>query len=57
VPFKSLEDDQSLMKRIKEYVKSFKSEGQTVSFSVHGTSFEGLMVLCEAFTPVVQPLV
>lgn len=55
VPKADLQQDQSLMKRIKEYIKSFKENDVTVSFSVHETTFDGLMVLCEAFSTKIQP--
>ena len=57
IPEEDLKRDQSLMKKIKEFVRSFRSDGKTVSFSVHPTTFEGIMVLCHAFSTQIQSLV
>ena len=54
VPQDDLKQDHSLMKKIKEYIKEFKDKDITVSFSVHETTFDGLMVLCEAHSTKIQ---
>ena len=55
IPLSDLQEDNSLMKRIKDYIKEFKDQDITVSFSVHETTFGSLMVLCEVFSPHIQP--
>ena len=57
IPEADLKQDQSLMKRIKEYVRSYRGDDKTVSFSVHPTTFDGIMVLCHAFSTQIQALV
>tara|TARA_B100000214_G_scaffold309688_1_gene241352 strand:+ start:598 stop:1458 length:861 start_codon:yes stop_codon:yes gene_type:complete len=56
VPSKDLDDDPTLMKKIKDHVKSFKNDTVSTSFSVYSTSFESLMVLCSATSARIQPL-
>tara|TARA_R110002126_G_scaffold63966_1_gene164009 strand:- start:715 stop:1575 length:861 start_codon:yes stop_codon:yes gene_type:complete len=56
VPSQELDQDPTLMKKIKEHVKSFKSGNISTSFSVYSTSFDNLMVLCSATSARIQPL-
>jgi len=56
VPEKMLADDSSLMKKIKNHVKSYKQDDISSSFSVYSTSFDDLMVLCLAYSSQIQPL-
>lgn len=57
IPSGDLEDDPTLMKKIKEHVKSFKKDTISTSFSVYSTTFDKLMVLCSATSSRIQPLV
>ena len=54
IPAQDVEQDASLMKKIKNHVKRYASSGQSVSFSVYETSFDQLMVLCTAFSYHIQ---
>lgn len=54
VPEKDLDADPTLMKKIKDHVKSFKNDNISTSFSVYSTSFENLMVLCTATSSRIQ---
>tara|TARA_Y100001963_G_C6682838_1_gene400703 strand:- start:118 stop:975 length:858 start_codon:yes stop_codon:yes gene_type:complete len=54
IPSGLLESDGSLMKQIKNHIKGFKTSDQSTSFSVYGTSFEQLMVLCCVFSHKIQ---
>ena len=54
VPKKDLEEDASLIKRIKEHVKSYKTEDVSTSFSVYETTLDSLIVLCCAYSPKIQ---
>lgn len=56
IPAGDLDDDPTLMKKIKEHVKSFKTENVSTSFSVYSTTFNELMVLCSATSSRIQPL-
>ena len=56
VPSRDLDNDPTLMKKIKEHVKSFKNDSISTSFSVYSTSFDNLMVLCAANSAKIQPL-
>lgn len=56
VPARDLDNDPTLMKKIKEHVKSFKNDSISTSFSVYSTSFDNLMVLCAANSAKIQPL-
>mgnify|MGYP003149716798 CR=1 FL=1 len=56
IPEKMLEDDPTLMKKIKKHVKSFKQDNISTSFSVYATTFENIMVLCQATSSRIQPL-
>jgi len=56
VPKTDLAEDASLVKRIKEHVKSYKSEEVSTSFSVYETTLDSMMVLCIAYSQRVQTL-
>lgn len=56
VPSQDLDNDPTLMKKIKEHVKSFKNGSISTSFSVYSTSFDNLMVLCSATSAKIQSL-
>jgi hypothetical protein len=56
VPSQDLDNDPTLMKKIKEHVKSFKNGSISTSFSVYSTSFDNLMVLCAATSAKIQSL-
>ena len=57
IPTQDLDDDPTLMKKIKDHVKSFKNDKVSTSFSVYSTSFDNIMVLCTATSSKIQPLV
>jgi len=54
VPTELLNTDGSLMKKIKNHIKGFKTSDQSTSFSVYGTSFDQMMVLCCVFSQKIQ---
>ena len=56
VPEKDLEEDPTLMKRIKEHVKNHQKPHTSTSFSVYSTTFENLMVLSVATSGKIQTL-
>tara|TARA_R100001460_G_scaffold103579_3_gene148862 strand:+ start:507 stop:1370 length:864 start_codon:yes stop_codon:yes gene_type:complete len=56
IPKEELEADASLVKKIKEHVKSYKSEEVSTSFSVYETTLENMIVLCVAYSAKIQPL-
>lgn len=56
VPENDLEEDPTLMKKIKQHVKNYTQKNISTSFSVYSTTFEDLMVLCSATSSRVQPL-
>ena len=56
VPAKDLKEDASLVKKIKDHVKSYKSDKVSTSFSVYETTLESMMVLCLAYGSSIQPL-
>jgi len=56
VPKEELEADITLVKRIKEHVKSYKSEEVSTSFSVYETTLDNMIVLCVAYSTKIQPL-
>ena len=56
VPENDLEKDPTLMKRIKEHVKSHQTQHTSTSFSVYSTTFESIMVLCAATSGKIQTL-
>ena len=46
--------DTTLVKRIKEHVKSYKTEDVSTSFSVYETTLEAMIVLCVAYSSKIQ---
>lgn len=54
VPGEQLEKDTTLIKKIKEHVKDYQKSAQSVSYSVHATNYNDLMVLCVLFSSMVQ---
>ena len=56
IPKEELNSDQSLVKRIKEHVKSYKRDDLSTSFSVYETTLDNMIVLCESFSSKIQPL-
>ena len=54
IPKKVLQDDTTLVKRIKEHVKSYKKEDLSTSFSVYETTLEDMIVLCVAYSTQIQ---
>tara|TARA_R100001510_G_C7634012_1_gene192471 strand:+ start:20 stop:871 length:852 start_codon:yes stop_codon:yes gene_type:complete len=56
IPSEDLKNDQSLVKKIKEHVKSYKTEDLSTSFSVYETSLDNIIVLCVAFSSKIQSL-
>lgn len=56
IPKEELEADAGLVKKIKEHVKSYKSEEVSTSFSVYETTLENMIVLCAAYSAKIQPL-
>ena len=54
VPKEELEQDTTLVKRIKEHVKSYKSEDVSTSFSVYETTLDSMLVLCTAYSSTIQ---
>ena len=54
VPSQELEQDPTLMKRIKQHVKNYTQKNIATSFSVYSTTFEDLMVLCSATSSRIQ---
>ena len=54
VPKEELEQDTTLVKRIKEHVKSYKSEDVSTSFSVYETTLDSMLVLCTAYSSAIQ---
>ncbi len=57
VPEKDLKDDPTLIKKIKEHVRTHKQDGISSSFSVYSTTFDNLMVLCLAYSAKIQSMV
>jgi len=57
IPKKELSEDATLVRRIKEHVKSYKTEDVSTSFSVYETTLESKMVLCVAYSSKIQDLV
>ena len=56
VPAKDLKEDASLVKKIKDHVKSYKRDKVSNSFSLYETTLESMMVLCLAYGSSIQPL-
>lgn len=56
VPEKELASDSSLVKKIKDHTRSHKSDENAISFSVHSTTLENLLIICCAFSSKIQPL-
>jgi hypothetical protein len=56
IPEKQLETDTTLIKRIKEHVKDFKNAAESVSYSIHPTTYDRMMVLCLCFSVKIQLL-
>jgi hypothetical protein len=56
VPEKELSSDNSLVKKIKDHTRSHKSDENAISFSVHSTTLESLLIICCAFSSKIQPL-
>ena len=56
VPKEELAEDTTLVKRIKEHVKGYKTEDVSTSFSVYETTLETMMVLCAAYSSNIQAL-
>ena len=54
VPKEDLEGDVSLVKRIKQHVRDYKTEDVASSFSVYETTLESLIVLCVAYSSRIQ---
>ena len=54
VPKEDLAEDTSLVKRIKEHVKDYKTQDVSSSFSVYETTLENLIVLCVAYSSKIQ---
>ena len=57
IPKKELSEDATLVRRIKEHVKGYKTEDVSTSFSVYETTLESKMVLCVAYSSKIQDLV
>ena len=56
IPEQDLKNDPGLVKKIKDHVKSYKSDDVSTSFSVYETTLESTIVLCTAFTSKIQDL-
>ena len=56
VPSAQLEEDKTLIRKIKDHVKDFQETASSVSYSVHATSYNDLMILCLLFSSSVQTL-
>jgi hypothetical protein len=56
IPKEDLQSDQSLVKKIKDHVKSYKNDNLSTSFSVYETTLENIIVLCVAFSSKIQEL-
>ena len=54
VPAEQLDKDTTLIKKIKDHVKDYQKSAQSVSYSVHATNYNDLMVLCILFSSLVQ---
>lgn len=54
IPKKVLQDDTTLVKRIKEHVKSYKKDDLSTSFSAYETTLEDMIVLCVAYSTKIQ---
>jgi hypothetical protein len=54
VPKQELDEDSTLVKRIKEHVKSYKTEEVSTSFSVYETTLDSMIVLCSAYSSKIQ---
>jgi hypothetical protein len=57
IPEPLLEEDATLMKKIKNHSKRHKADSLGVGFTVHGTTFEEIMVICAASSHKIQQLV
>ena len=56
IPEGQLDTDAQLIKQIKDHVKDFKNSAECISYSIHPTTYERMMVLCLCFSSKVQPL-
>jgi|10_taG_2_1085330.scaffolds.fasta_scaffold27409_2 hypothetical protein len=56
IPSTQLEEDKTLIRKIKDHVKDFQESASSVSYSVHATSYNDLMILCVLFSSSVQTL-
>ena len=55
IPDSDVDDDPTLMKKIKEQVKSYRTEdNMSVSFAVYPIELESPVVLCTAYSSVIQ---
>lgn len=57
VPEQDLEEDPTLIKRIKAHVKGYRHQKVSSSFSVYSTTFDSLMVLCLAYSSKIQSMI
>ena len=56
IPASDLSTDASLLKKIKSHARIHKTDDNIVSYSVHETSLENVLVLCKAYSSVIQKL-
>ena len=56
IPKQDLLEDTSLIKKIKQHVKNYKTSDLSTSFSVYETSLEARIVLCVAHSSKIQAL-
>jgi hypothetical protein len=56
IPAAQLEEDKTLIKKIKDHVRDFRETAPSISYSVHATSYNDLMILCLLFSSSVQTL-
>ena len=56
VPKQDLAEDASVVKRIKQHVKDYKTEEISSSFSVDETTLDNLIVLCVAYSSKIQEM-
>ncbi|HCC43844.1 MAG TPA: hypothetical protein DEQ32_05580 [Gammaproteobacteria bacterium] len=54
IPQGDLEEDATLIKRIKKHVRSHSADKTSTSFSVYSTTFDQTLVLCAAYTDQIQ---
>ena len=54
IPKKELDGDSSLVKRIKQHVRNYKTDDVASSFSVYETTLDSLIVLCLAYSSHIQ---